>query len=147
MDNKIPTLWDEIEALLDNNQTLEDMDVHEALEDFDENFWEEALDDPVSPINPINQDSEMDLEIIHEWSNLYEDPIDQCLKAFTPEPKFLWDEIEALVDIDQTLEDFDEIFLEEDYEAFDEPVSPIHDTDEVGIEGEIIKEWSNLHED
>ena len=61
----------------------------------------------------------------------------------------LWDEIEALVelDIDQTLEDFDEIFLEEDYEAFDEPVSPIHDTDEVGIEGEIIKEWSNLHED
>ena len=120
------------------------MDIHEALEDFDEDFWEE---DPVSPINPINEDSEMDLEIIHEWSNLYEDPIDQCLKAFTPEPKFLWDEIEALVDIDQTLEDFDEIFLEEDYEAFDEPVSPIHDTDEVGIEGEIIKEWSNLHED
>ena len=140
MYNKIPTLWDEIEALVDNNQTLEDMDIHEALEDFDEDFWEE---DPVSPINPINEDSEMDLEIIHEWSNLYEDPIDQCLKAFTPEPKFLWDEIEALVDIDQTLQDFDEIFLEEDYEALNEPVSPIHDTDKV----DIIQVWSNLHED
>ena len=140
MDNKIPTLWDEIEALVDNNQTLEDIDIHQTLEDFDEDFWEE---DPVSPINPINEDSEMDLEIIHEWSNLYEDPIDQCLKAFTPEPKFLWDEIEALVDIDQTLQDFDEIFLEEDYEALDEAVSPIHDTDEVYI----IQVWSNLHED
>ena len=140
MDNKIPTLWDEIEALVDNNQTLEDIDIHQTLEDFDEDFWEE---DPVSPINPINEDSEMDLEIIHEWSNLYEDPIDQCLKAFTPEPKFLWDEIEALVDIDQTLQDFDEIFLEEDYEALNEPVSPIHDTDEV----DIIQAWSNLHED
>ena len=140
MCNKIPTLWDEIEALVDNNQTLEDIDIHQTLQDFDEDFWEE---DPVSPINPINEDSEMDLEIIHEWSNLYEDPIDQCLKAFTPEPKFLWDEIEALVDIDQTLEDFDEIFLEEDYEALNEPVSPIHDTDEV----DIIQVWSNLHED
>ena len=140
MYNKIPTLWDEIEALVDNNQTLEDIDIHQTLEDFDEDFWEE---DPVSPINPINEDSEMDLEIIHEWSNLYEDPIDQCLKAFTPEPKFLWDEIEALVDIDQTLQDFDEIFLEEDYEALDEAVSPIHDTDEV----DIIQAWSNLHED
>lgn len=50
----------------------------------------------------------------------------------------------------QTLEDFEKALWEENFEAGDELVSPINEDLEeclVDVDEEIIKEWSNLHEE